>query len=97
MNSSKDNEFPRPLLHKGILEKNQQPVWVIITGASGVLSSWALVDVNTKANEIRIVLPNLKVFITPLANNSHRMFAGMGILIFEKPVRPNENPLVAYS
>lgn len=97
MNTSKSKDcFPKPLSHREILKKNQQPVWVIITGTNGVLSSWALVAINTKAGEIRVVLPDLNVFVVPLTNNSHRLFANVGVLIFDKPVSDG-NPYAVYS
>lgn len=97
MGAPKENGFPRPLSHIGILSKNHQPVWVIIAGTKGVLSSWALIDVNTKAGEIRIILPNLNVYVVPLANNSHYLFADMGVLIFDQPVQSDGNPYIMYS
>lgn len=97
MGVPKENGFPRPLSHKGILSKNHQPVWVIIAGTKGVLSSWALIDVNTKAGEIRIILPSLNVYVVPLANNSHYLFADMEVLIFDQPVQSDGNPYIMYS
>lgn len=97
MGAPKENGFPRLLSHIGILSKNHQPVWVIIAGTKGVLSSWALIDVNTKAGEIRIILPNLNVYVVPLANNSHYLFADMGVLIFDQPVQSDGNPYIMYS
>ena len=97
MNTPKENGFPRPLSHRGILSKNQQPVWVIIAGTNGVLSSWALIDINTRAGEIRVILPSLNVYIAPLVNNSHYLFADMGILIFDQPVQSDGNPYIMYS
>ncbi len=92
-----ENAFGHPLGYKSILEKNLQPVWVIVVGKNGPSSSWALVAVRKKEKQVQLIFPNLQVVVAPLQPNFHLFLADKGVLVFENQVSTSSNPYVKYS